>query len=128
MKTIENEIIEVVTTMTNAFNSRNIEGVMSSYEKGAAVMFQPKEPIRDEKMIEEMFQGAFSINPKFQYPNGHEVYVANDIAMHIALWTMEGVAPDGAKLKDSGLSVAILRKTNDKWLMVLDNPHSQVSL
>ncbi|OUS34844.1 hypothetical protein A9R00_12355, partial [Oleispira antarctica] len=72
------------------------------------------------------FEGAFQINPKFDYPNGHEVYIANNIALHIAPWVMTGKAPDGTSIKQSGLSVAVLRKQESgNWLMVLDNPHGQ---
>ena len=76
-------------------------------------------------LLKEMFQGAFSLNPKFTY-SGHEVFVNGDIAVHIAPWTMKGQAPDGSEVKQEGLSIAVLRKQKDgKWLMVFDDPHGQ---
>lgn len=70
-----------------------------------------------------MFEGAFALNPTFEY-SGHEVYVADDIAIHIAPWTMTGQTPDGETIADNGLSVAVLRcQANGKWLMVIDNPY-----
>ncbi len=52
--------------------------------------------------------------------------VQGDIAVHFAPWTMTGTAPDGTEIKQTGLSVAVLRKQADgNWLMVIDNPHGQ---
>ncbi len=122
----EKKVLTRVATMTSAFHKKDINGVISSYEKDVAVMFEPGQAVSDPAIIKQMFEGAFQINPKFNYPNGHEVYVANNIALHIAPWVMTGKAPDGTSIKQSGLSVAVLRKQESgKWLMVLDNPHGQ---
>jgi ketosteroid isomerase-like protein len=63
------------------------------------------------------------MNPIFTY-SGHEVYISGDIATHIAPWTMVGEMPDGSKIEQSGLSIAVLRKQADgNWLMIQDNPN-----
>jgi len=121
----QSTVIAAIQTMTTAFHNSDIAGVLASYEKNAAVMFEPAKqesnPIEFKKNFEEFFQ----LNPKFSY-SGHEVYIANDLALHIAPWTMKGNAPDGTIIEQSGLSVAVLRKQADgSWLMVLDNPHGQ---
>ena len=124
--TQNNQVLNAIQTMTHAFHKKDIKGVINSYEKDVAVMFEPGQAVSDPAIIKQMFEGAFQINPKFNYPNGHEVYIANNIALHIAPWVMTGKAPDGTNIKQSGLSVAVLRKQADgKWLMVLDNPHGQ---
>lgn len=129
MNAEETKVLKAVTTMTEAFHQKNIKGVLTSYEKGAAIMFEPGEAISDPELIQQMFEGAFQINPDYSYPKGHEVYIANDIALHIAPWEMKGKSPTGANLSASGLSVAVLRKqANGTWLMVLDNPHGQALL
>lgn len=118
--------LSTIETMTAAFHQKDINAVLSSYEKGAAVMFEPGSPVSDTELLKQMFQGAFQINPEFSYPKGHEVYISNDIALHIAPWVMTGTAPDGTAVSNSGLSVAVLRKQADgHWLMVLDNPNGQ---
>ncbi|MEH6348026.1 MAG: DUF4440 domain-containing protein [Bermanella sp.] len=127
--TASNQVLQAIQTMTHAFQQKNITGVLNSYEEGAAVLFEPGQAISDPATIKQMFEGAFQINPIFDYPNGHEVYMSNDIALHIAPWVMTGQAPDGTTIEQSGLSVAVLRKQTDgQWLMVLDNPHGQVLL
>lgn len=119
-------VLEAVTTMTEAFHDKDIKGVLASYEEGAAIMFESGKRVSGEEAIQRQFEGAFQINPKFEYPNGHEAYIAGEIALHIAPWTMTAKAPDGTDIQDSGLSVAVLRKqASGKWLLVLDNPHGQ---
>lgn len=118
-------VLAAVQQMTHSFHQKDIKGVMSSYENQALVVFEPENPITDRAQLKEMFQGAFSLNPKFTY-SGHEVFVNGDIAVHIAPWTMKGKTPDGNAVEQSGLSIAVLRKQEDgKWLMVFDDPHGQ---
>jgi ketosteroid isomerase-like protein len=128
--TMNNEnsnVLEAVQAMTSAFHNKDIDGVLTSYEDGAAVMFEPGTKVSDPAVLRQMFEGAFQLNPKFSYPKGHEVYTSNDIALHIAPWTMAGQAPDGTDVNQSGLSIAVLRKNeNGKWRLVLDNPHGQL--
>lgn len=120
------EVIQAVEEMTSSFNEKDIEGVLAMYERGAAVMFTPGEKTSNLDELRKKFEGAFQINPKFSYPKGHEVYISNDIALHISPWVMNGKAPDGTALQQSGLSIAVLRKQKDgSWLMVLDNPNGQ---
>ncbi|GLX77318.1 hypothetical protein tinsulaeT_06580 [Thalassotalea insulae] len=120
------EVLTTIMTMTSAFNNKNIDGVLSNYEDGASVMFEAGEKISDAAVLREMFEGAFQVNPQFEYPNGHEVYIANNVALHLAPWRMVGQAPDGTTFEQSGLSVAVLRKQeNGKWLLLIDNPHGQ---
>ncbi len=125
----ENNVVGSVEAMTSAFSSRDIGRVLASYENNAVVIPEPGVKLDNVADIKTMFEGAFQIKPEFSYPNGHEVYVSNGLALHIAPWEMEGVAPDGTIIKSSGLSVAVLRKqSNGSWLLVIDNPHGQTLL
>lgn len=127
MNNEETRVLESIEMMTSAFIGKDIEGVLTSYEAGAVVNFEPGKRVSDPDVLKKMFEGVFQLNPEFNYPNGHEVFIANDIALHIAPWVMEGKAPDGAEIEQSGLSVAVLRKQdNGRWLLVLDNPHGQL--
>ena len=56
-----------VESMTQAFNSKDIDGVMSSYRAGAMVIFEPETPVADYDQLREMFLGAFTISPKFEF-------------------------------------------------------------
>jgi ketosteroid isomerase-like protein len=120
----QQDVLNAVESMTKSFNGKDIEGVMSSYQSGALVIFEPESPVTDTEQLRDMFLGAFSIDPIFEYPKGHEVFVNGDTATHIAPWVMNGTAPDGTKIQQSGLSIANLKKQVDgKWLLTFDNPH-----
>lgn len=121
----QQNVLNAITKMTEAFQNKDIDGVMACYEPKAVVVFEPESPISDTNVLREMFTGMSIANPVFTY-SGHEVFITGNIATHIAPWKMTAIAPDGTEIKQSGLSVAVLRKQEGgKWLMILDNPHGQ---
>lgn len=121
----QKNVLAVIERMTEAFHKSDIDRVMASYENTATIAFEPGNPVSGPAVLREMFQGMFAMNPRFDY-SGHEVVVAGDLAVHFAPWTMKGTSPDGAEIRQSGLTAAVLRKQADgRWLMVIDNPHGQ---
>lgn len=124
----QQSVLKTIEAMTSAFHAGDIEGVMNSYETEATILFEPGSPVTDAEAIKQMFQGAFTLNPLFEY-SGHQVIITGDIAVHFAPWKMSGKTPDGQAIEQSGLSVAVLRKQTDgRWLIVIDNPHGQALL
>ncbi len=120
----QKKVLNTIESMTGAFHSGDIEGIMSSYQESATVVFEPNNAVSQHTAIREAFQNILPVNPHFTYA-GHEVFISGDTAMHISPWTMKATAPDGTVIEDSGLSVAILKQqANGEWLMVLDNPHA----
>jgi ketosteroid isomerase-like protein len=118
-------VMNAILEMTSAFHKKDIDGVMASYEPNPVIVFEPEKPVSDPAAIRDGFFGFFAVNPTFEY-SGHEVFINGNLAMHFAPWTMTGTAPDGTPIRQSGLSVAVLRKQADgKWLMVFDNPFGQ---
>ncbi|WP_188112251.1 DUF4440 domain-containing protein [Aquimarina sp. RZ0] len=119
----QQNVLNAIQKMTEAFQNKDIDAVMACYEPKATVVFEPESPISDENVLKEMFTGMSMVNPIFTY-SGHEVFITGNIATHIAPWKMTGKAPDETVIKQSGLSIAVLRKQEDgKWLMILDNPY-----
>ncbi len=117
-------VLAAVETMTSRFMDGDIPSVMQSYEAAATVLFEPAVPVDQPDQLAQMFAGMAAVKPVFVYPSGHEVVVQGDIALHISPWSMTGEAPDGQKIAQQGLSVAVLRKQADgSWKMVIDNPH-----
>lgn len=121
----QKEVMQIILDMTGAFHKKDMQGVLACYEPDAVIVFEPDRPSSGTSAIRQGFEGFFALNPKFEY-SGHEVFLNGDLAMHFAPWTMIGRAPDGTAIKQSGLSVVVLRKqSNGKWLMVFDNPFGQ---
>ena len=121
----QNEVMKVILDMTDAFHKKDLKRVLASYEPNAVIVFEPEKPSSGVDAISEGFKWFFAVNPTFEY-SGHEVFLNGNLAMHFAPWTMTGNTPDGNEIKQSGLSVVVLRKqANGKWLMVFDNPFGQ---
>ncbi len=119
----QTDVLSLIQKMTANFEQGNLDVVMSTYEKDAAIMFEPGTPVTNAAVSKQIFAEWKSLNPKFSY-NGHEVIIVGDLAVHIAPWSMVGKTPDGQEISQSGLSVAVLRQQEDgAWKMVIDNPH-----
>lgn len=117
-----NQILSTISRMTSAFNQGDIDGVMQTYEKGAVVVGEPGMPVQGDDALRAMFAGFVAAKANFTFGE-HEVVVAGDVALHLTPWQMTGVAPEGAPIEASGLSVAVLRQQKDgAWLMIIDHP------
>ncbi|WP_052741720.1 YybH family protein [Kiloniella litopenaei] len=126
--TQKQNVLSLIQKMTSNFEQGNLDIVMSTYEKDAAIMFEPGTAVTDAEVSKQIFAEFKSLNPEFSY-SGHEVIVTGDIALHIAPWTMHGQTPDGQDITETGLSVAVLRQQADGgWKMVIDNPHGSYLL
>lgn len=124
----QKKVFSTIERMVTAFQNKDIEGVLATYEDGAIVMFEPQKPVQGKEALKAVFTQFVGANPKYTF-SGHEVYISGDIATHTAPWKMVGQLPDGTKIEQSGLSVAVLRKQADgNWLMIQDNPHGQFLL
>lgn len=121
----QKDVLNAIKQMTSAFQNKNIDRVMESYETNAIVIFEPGQPISNQEDIRDMFSAMAQLNPIFTY-SGHEVFITGNIATHFAPWSMTGITPDGTEIKQNGLSVAVLRQQkNGDWLIILDNPNGQ---
>jgi ketosteroid isomerase-like protein len=125
MSSMEYAVVQAVEDLTTAFQKSDLDGVMSAYERTAAIAFEPGQAVRDEDRIREMFAQWFALEPRFEYA-GHDVLVAGDLALHVAPWHMRGTLPDGEPVEREGLSIAVLRRApSGGWRIVIDNPHGQ---
>lgn len=121
----QKKVFSTIERMVAAFEKKDIDGVLATYETDAIVMFEPQKPVQGKETLRVVFTQFVSMNPQYTF-SGHEVYISGNIATHTAPWTMKGQLPDGTKIEQSGLSVAVLRKQADgNWLMIQDNPHGQ---
>lgn len=124
----QKKVFATIEKMVFAFQNKDIDGVLATYEDNAIVMFEPQKPVQGKETLKAIFTQFVGMNPQYTF-SGHEIYISDDIATHTAPWKMVGQLPDGTKIEQSGLSVAVLRKQSDgNWLMIQDNPHGQFLL
>lgn len=121
----QKKVFSTIEKMVTAFQKKDIDGVLATYENDAIVLFEPQKPVSGKETLRAVFTQFVGMNPQYTF-SGHEIYISGNIATHIAPWKMVGQMPDGSKIEQSGLSVAVLRKQADgNWLMIQDNPHGQ---
>lgn len=122
------KVLSTIDAMVNAFHKGDIDGIMQTYEPAAVVVGEPGKPASGTPALRAMFAGFIAAKARFTF-QGHEVLQADDLALHLTPWRMTGVAPDGAAVAASGLSVAVLRRQPDgRWLMVIDDPYGDALL
>ncbi len=119
----EKTVLATIKSMTSSLEKGDIDGIMSTYRDVAAIMFEPGQAVTDPAIARQIFSQMAAAKPEVTYA-GHEVYVSGDTAIHISPWSMKGTAPDGSKIEQGGLSIAVLRLQSDgTWKMVIDNPY-----
>ncbi len=123
MSAEEITVLMTIEKMTASLQDADIDGVMSTYENGASVVFEPGAPVSDQAAIHQIFSEMAAFKPEVTY-SGHEVIIAGDIAVHLAPCSMIEKSPDGEEVQQGGLSVAVLRRQSDgSWRMVIDHPY-----
>jgi ketosteroid isomerase-like protein len=116
-------VLSTIEEMVGAFHRGDVDGILRTYERAAVVVGEPGSAVQGEGALREMFGGFIAARAHFSF-DGHEVLIADDIALHLTPWRMTGVAPDGSGISGAGFSVAVLRRQADgRWLLVIDNPH-----
>lgn len=116
------KIIAVVMNMSQEMEKGNLDQVMRAYETKASLVAQPGIIVSGAALKEAMNEYV-TMKPKFSMPI-HEVIESGDIALHISPWTMSAIDPTGKEIKQTGFSLAVLRKqANGEWLIVIDNPY-----
>lgn len=116
------KIIAVVMNMSQEMEKGNLDQVMKAYEAKASLVAQPGIVVSGAELKEAMNEYV-TMKPKFSMPM-HEVIESGDIALHISPWTMSAIDPTGKEIKQTGFSLAVLRKqASGEWLIVIDNPY-----
>lgn len=104
-----------------AFNSGDLAAVEAMYEPGGVFVPEPGSPVtgRNRTAATERFLALglpIDVRPR-------HVYVAEDIALMIVDWTIDGPGPDGEPVHIEGTATDVARRGADgTWRYVIDNP------
>jgi uncharacterized protein (TIGR02246 family) len=114
--------IETVNSLTEALNRGDLEAAVSLYEPTAVLVVRPGEPARGTDALRAALSGFIALEPKLSVQAQH-VVVADDIALYVGRWSLQGTDPAGQPVSMGGESSDILRRQPDgRWLIALDNP------
>jgi ketosteroid isomerase-like protein len=104
-----------------AFNSGDPTAVEAVYEDLGILVPEPGRPVTgvERKSATATFQGPgvpIEVRPR-------HVYVADDIALLIVDWTIDGTGKDGNPVHIQGTATDVARRGPDgHWRYIIDNP------
>jgi ketosteroid isomerase-like protein len=104
-----------------AFNSGDPAAVERLYEPGGVLVARPGSPVTgpERAAANGGLQGLgvpIEVHPR-------HVYVADDIALLVVDWVIEGTGRDGAPVRVAGTATDVARRGPDgSWRYVIDNP------
>ena len=113
---------EAVQAFFDAFNRGDIDTVIALYEPKAILVAQPGQIVEGHAAIREALNGFLAMKPTLT-PEKKTLVAADDIALSVVRWTLNGTGPDGAPVRMDGVTSDVLRRQADgRWLFVIDNP------
>lgn len=131
MTDFTSEQLDVKATMeslVNAFSEKDLDKVMSFYQEGAKIVFEPNKEIDHRGQMRAWFEGVLLVNPQYQFSDPI-IVVNGNIASYQAHWSMEGKGRNEQPIKLDGMLVNILTKNSDGlWQILIDNPHGHAVL
>ncbi|GAA2083597.1 hypothetical protein GCM10009821_25960 [Aeromicrobium halocynthiae] len=105
-----------------AFNSGDPDAVVATMAPEAVFVRAPGDPVTGAD-ARQAVADFLALGLPMQIADRH-VYVADDTALVIADWLVEGDGPDGTPLRLEGSSTDVLRRGADGlWRSIIDNPH-----
>ena len=113
---------EAVRLADDAFNSRDLEGVLAFYEDGAIMVYEPGRLATGKAALRHVFENLLNLNGVVKQEK-IDVIQAEDIALWTSKWSVSGTSRDGAPFTRGGFGSAILRKQSDgSWRVAVENP------
>ncbi len=113
---------EAVKAVDDAFNRRDLEGVLAFYEDGATMVCEPGRLATGKAALRQVFENLFSLNAIARQEKIN-VVEAGDLALWTSRWSVSGTMQDGTPWARGGFASAILRKHSDGgWRVAVENP------
>jgi uncharacterized protein (TIGR02246 family) len=112
---------EATASFLEAFNSGDVEGVLSHYTSDAVFVQPDGQEARGQQAIRETLTGFMGMKPRLEMRKVASVMVG-DLATNMAKWTLDGTGPDGPVHLEGGGFDVMRRQPDGSWKMVIDNP------
>jgi uncharacterized protein (TIGR02246 family) len=113
---------EVLNSVTEGINARDLDSLMTLYEPLACFASQPGQLARSPDGIRQSLRNFIDMNGKLEL-KVKRVLKANDLALVTTEWSFNGTDSDGKHVHMSAKSADVLRQQPDgTWRFVIDNP------
>ncbi|WP_430497048.1 YybH family protein [Micromonospora trifolii] len=109
------------SVFAHAFNSGNVAAVEQVYEPEGLLVAVPGQPVTGAARIAAN-QRFLDLGIPIEVRPRH-VYVADDVALLIVDWTIDGTDRDGRPVHIEGTATDVARRGPDgRWRYIIDNP------
>jgi uncharacterized protein (TIGR02246 family) len=113
---------DVNSAFAEAFNSGNIEDLLSLYEPGAVLVPGPGQVVQGVEAIRVALEELLALKGRMRSENQYAL-VHEDIALLRAKVHLVGTGPDGNPLEINNHTAEVVRRQPDgSWLYILDHP------
>ena len=113
---------EVLNSVTEGINARDLDSLMTLYEPLACFASQPGQLAKSPDGIRQCLRDFIDMNGKLEL-KVKRVLKANDLALVTTEWSFNGTDSDGKHVHMSAKSADVLRQQADRtWRFVIDNP------
>jgi uncharacterized protein (TIGR02246 family) len=113
---------EVLNSVTEGINARDLDSLMTLYEPLACFASQPGQLAKSPDGIRQSLRNFIDMNGKLEL-KVKRVLKANDLALVTIEWSFNGTDSDGKHVHMSAKSADVLRQQPDgTWRFVIDNP------
>ena len=110
------------------FNTADIDALLSLYEPNATLVPFPGEPVSGHTAIREALGGFLGLKGRMEL-KVDKVFRADDVALLLSSWILNGTSPDGKPLELKGqTSDVVRRQANGTWCFVIDNPQGAAAM
>ncbi|WP_433656433.1 YybH family protein [Nocardia sp. CA-128927] len=123
---VDADLAEHVARWVELFNARDLAGLAELYEADSVVVTRPGYLVTGEDQSAALAHLVGMGVPMKSVLR--QAYTANDIALLVIDWSMEGTGPDGREVGLSGTATDVVRRSADgRWRYVIDNPSGVVT-
>jgi len=108
---------DVHATLANAFNTGNVDVVMSMYDVSGIIVPEPGKPVSGPAKFEEAIKGILSIKGKMEIKTVYCLQTGN-----IAVGRSEWNITDGSDVKISAKGIEVMKQQPDgTWKIIVDH-------
>jgi uncharacterized protein (TIGR02246 family) len=113
---------QVIELIAAALNVGEVDTAMALYDPEATFAPEPGAEVKGLEAIRGALDQIAALTPRMQ-GEITKVLSADDVALVMNRWRLEGTRPDGSPVEMGGHSADVLRRTPDGgWRVLIDDP------
>jgi ketosteroid isomerase-like protein len=114
---------EVLNSVAEDINTKNLDSLMMLYETDACFASQPGQLAKSPETIRQSLHNFIDIKNGKLDLKVKRVLQSSDLALVITEWSFSGTGSDGKLVNMAAKSADVLRQQTDgTWSFVIDNP------